>query len=59
MKRLILATALLAGTFGVANFTVNEVNAQPPNCAVVLCLVCPEGTVASPTPGNCCRCVKP
>ena len=59
MKRLILATALLAGTFGVANFTVTEVNAQPPSCAAVTCLVCPEGTVASPTPGNCCRCVKP
>lgn len=58
MKRLMLATAVLAGTFGIANFTASEATAQP-NCAAVICPVCPEGTVASPTPGNCCRCVKP
>jgi hypothetical protein len=58
MKRLILATAVLAGTFGVANFTAPEATAQPTDCSVVLCGVCPEGTVLSPTPGNCCRCVK-
>ena len=34
--------------------------ADPPldHCAAVLCLPCPEGTVASPVPGNCCRCIK-
>jgi hypothetical protein len=57
MKRLILATALLAGTFGVANFTAPEATAQPGNCAAVTCLVCPAGTVAAPKPGDCCRCV--
>ena len=32
--------------------------AIPPDCAAVLCLPCPEGTIAAPTKGNCCRCVR-
>jgi hypothetical protein len=37
-----------------------QVQADPPldNCAAVLCFPCPAGTVAAPTPGNCCRCKK-
>lgn len=32
--------------------------AIPPQCAAVLCLPCPEGTIPAPTGNNCCRCVR-
>lgn len=57
MKRLILAAAVLASTFGIANFTAPEANADLKNCAAVTCGICPEGTVAAPRPNDCCRCV--
>lgn len=57
MKRLILAGLVCAAAFG-ATLSTPKVQADPPNCAAVLCLPCPEGTVAAPTPGNCCRCVR-
>ena len=57
MKKLMLAGLIALGTFGVVASTPVPVTAAE-NCAVVLCPVCPAGTVASPTPGNCCRCVK-
>jgi hypothetical protein len=60
MKRLILAGLTLVGAFGAIQLSAPQANAQGGglgNCAAVLCLACPEGTVAAPTPGNCCRCV--
>lgn len=56
MKRLILATAVLAGTFGIANFTASEATANV-DCSLVRCMECPAGYVLSPTGNNCCRCV--
>ena len=60
MKRLILAGLVALGTFTTIQLSSPQANAQgggPGKCAAVLCPVCPEGTVAAPTPGNCCRCV--
>lgn len=59
MKRLILAGLVALGMFTTIQLSAPQANAQagPPNCAAVLCLPCPEGTIAAPTPGNCCRCV--
>jgi hypothetical protein len=60
MKRLILAGLTLAATFGALQISAPQAGAQGnDNCALVLCPVCPAGTVAAPTPGNCCRCVVP
>lgn len=58
MKRLILAGLVTLGALSAVQISAPQANAQPQNCAVVLCQVCPAGTVASPTPGNCCRCVR-
>lgn len=60
MKRLILAGLVALGTFTTIQLSAPPANAQGGDlskCALVLCPVCPEGTVAAPTPGNCCRCV--
>jgi len=60
MKRVVTAMGLGAVIiFGGSQF-VTSVRADPPGdkCAAVLCPVCPEGYVFSPTPGNCCRCLK-
>jgi hypothetical protein len=56
-KNLLLALLLLIGA--AVALDLAPAFADPPldNCAAVLCLRCPEGTVAAPTPGNCCRCV--
>ncbi len=55
MKRIILAGLLALGTWGVANVaTATEV---PKACFTVRCTACPEGTVWSPKPYDCCRCV--
>lgn len=56
MKRLMLAALVCAAAFGAVQ--TSTVEAQPVDCAAVLCMVCPDGQVLSPTPGNCCRCVK-
>jgi hypothetical protein len=61
MKRLILAGITVLGAFGAIQLSAPQAQAQGgdlSNCAAVLCLPCPEGTVAAPTPGNCCRCVR-
>lgn len=61
MKRLILAGLTVLGMFGAVQFSAPPANAQGgdlSHCAAVLCPVCPAGYVASPTPGNCCRCVR-
>jgi len=57
MKRLILALLLSASAFGALYLSVPAAQADPKDCAAVLCPVCPPGTVFSPTPGNCCRCL--
>ena len=56
MKRLILAGLVLTSAFGAVQFSTPPVQAEPNKCIAVLCPVCPEGTVAAPTNGNCCRC---
>lgn len=56
MKRLILAGLVALAAFAAVEITAPKVYAE--DCSVVLCLTCPEGYVASPTPGNCCRCVR-
>ena len=57
-KNLFLALLLLLGAAAAVEFA--PLQAEPPldRCAAVICPVCPEGTVAAPTPGNCCRCVE-
>ena len=55
MKRLILAGVVALAAFGAVEMSTPK--AEAADCSVVLCLTCPEGYVASPTPGNCCRCV--
>ena len=60
MKKLILAGLVALGTFTTIQLSAPEANAQGGglgHCAAVTCLVCPEGTVAAPTPRDCCRCV--
>ena len=58
MKKLILAGLVALSTWGVVATTTPAQADPPPDCSVVLCMVCPPGTVASPTPANCCRCVR-
>ena len=57
LKNLFLALLVLLGA--VAAIDIAPAQADPPldRCAAVTCPVCPAGTVAAPTPGNCCRCV--
>ena len=55
MKRIILAGLVALGTWGTANVvTATEV---PQACWSVRCAACPDGTVWSPKPNDCCRCV--
>lgn len=56
MKRLILAGLVALAAFAAVEITAPKAYAE--DCSVVLCLTCPEGYVLSPTPGNCCRCVR-
>jgi hypothetical protein len=56
MKKLILAGLVALGTWGVMATTPAQAD-PPPDCSFVKCMVCPSGTVISPVPGNCCRCV--
>jgi hypothetical protein len=59
MKRLILAGLTVLGAFGAIQLSAPQANAQGgQDCSVVLCMTCPEGYTLSPTPGNCCRCVR-
>ena len=45
--------------FGAIQFATKVHAAPPPpKCIGILCAYCPEGYVLSPTPGDCCRCVK-
>ena len=60
MKR--IATTLGLGAVVVigAAQLATSLKADPPpsKCIDVLCATCPDGFGLSPTPGNCCRCVK-
>jgi hypothetical protein len=56
MKRLILAGLVLAGSLAAVGFSAPQANANI-DCSTVRCMACPAGTVFSPTPNNCCRCV--
>ena len=60
LKKALFAMGMVATLAIGAVQLATEVVADPPleNCAAVLCLQCPPGTVAAPTPGNCCRCRK-
>ena len=58
MKRLILAGLTVLGALGAIQVSAPQANAQGQDCSVVLCMTCPEGYTLSPTPGNCCRCVR-
>lgn len=58
MKRLILAGLVTCAAVLSIQVSAPVATAQTQDCSVVLCPLCPEGTVISPTPGNCCRCVK-
>jgi hypothetical protein len=59
MKRLVLAGLVLLGALGAIQISAPTASADPDlsHCAAVLCAPCPSGTVYSPTPGNCCRCI--
>ena len=61
IRRALFAIGLVATFAFGASQLATEALADPPldNCAAVLCLPCPDGYVAAPSPGNCCRCVKP
>ena len=61
LRRVLFAVGVCGIALTGAAQLASDVRADPPldHCAAVLCLPCPEGTVASPVPGNCCRCIKP
>src|SRR5262245_32540199 len=60
MKKALFAVGMIATLAIGAVQLATDVVADPPldNCAAVLCLPCPAGPVAAPTPGNGCRCRK-
>lgn len=57
MKRLIFAGLVCAAALVSTHVTAPSAQAFPPQCAAVTCLPCPAGTVAAPTPKDCCRCI--
>jgi hypothetical protein len=56
MKKLILAGLVIAGALGAVAVTAPKAEANV-DCSTVRCMACPAGTVFSPTPHDCCRCV--
>ena len=54
MKKLIVASLIALGAWGI---TLIPTPASAGNCDGVRCMACPAGTVFSPTPKDCCRCV--
>jgi len=54
MKKIILAGVIALGAWGI---TLIPTPAQAGNCDNVRCMACPAGTVWSPIPSDCCRCV--
>ena len=55
MKRLILASVVALAAWGISLIPAPASAADP--CAGVRCMECPPGTVWSPKPHDCCRCV--
>ncbi len=47
-----------AGVPDEGSTQTNEAAAKPASCDLVKCAACAAGYEMSPTPGNCCRCVK-
>jgi hypothetical protein len=61
MKKILAVLGFAAViVLGMVQFATEAKADRPPidSCAAVLCIVCPDGYVAAPTPGNCCHCVK-
>lgn len=56
MKKLILAGLVVAGALGAVS-TIATAQNVPQACWGVRCAACPDGTVWSPKPNDCCRCV--
>jgi hypothetical protein len=54
MKKLVLASVIALGAWGI---TLIPTPAQAGNCDNVRCQACPAGTVWSPIPSDCCRCL--
>jgi energy-converting hydrogenase Eha subunit F len=57
IKKVALALLLLLGAAAAIELAPAQAAPRPDPCAGVRCMACPEGTVFSPKPGNCCRCV--
>lgn len=57
MKRLILAGVVAMGAIFAVQAAVPTADAFV-DCSTVRCMACPEGYTFSPTPNNCCRCIK-
>ncbi|HEX2222917.1 MAG TPA: hypothetical protein VHN15_01790 [Thermoanaerobaculia bacterium] len=55
MKKLLFTGLMLLGAFGALELTTQP--AQAISCSQVRCMACPTGTVWSPIPGDCCRCL--
>jgi len=60
MKKIVVSLGLGAVIVvgGAQLFTSVKADPPPDKCIGILCAICPDGYVLSPTPGNCCRCVK-
>ena len=58
MKKLLVLAALGIIALGAFELATAPPAAAATNCYLVKCLPCPDGYVPSPTPGNCCRCVR-
>lgn len=55
MRKLVLVSLLTLSTLGAAYLPVPAAAAI--DCSIVLCAPCPLGTIWSPTPTECCRCI--
>jgi hypothetical protein len=61
MKKVVAALGFTAVfVLGMVQFATEAMADRPPiiSCSTTFCVPCPEGYVLTPTPGNCCRCVK-
>ena len=58
VKKVALALLVLLGAAAALELAPAPAAAYPHPCTGVRCMECPAGEVLSPSPGNCCRCVK-
>ena len=56
MRRLILAGIVALSAFAAVQVSAPQASAAG-KCDNVRCMECPAGTVWSPIPSDCCRCV--